>query len=85
MNIVFTKHALRKFKIHEAAGWKFSKKDIRETVENPYSSIIDEETNIKIVLRRWDNEHDLRVIHKEKNDIIIIITFYPTEGGRYTK
>lgn len=85
VKIVYTKHALGKFKTHEAAGWKFSKKDIENTIKKPYFLEIDKETNNKMVLKRWDKEHDLRVIYKENDDIIIVITFYPTEKGRYTK
>lgn len=85
VKIVFTKHALRKFKIHETAGWRFSKKDIKESIKNPYFSEADVERGIKIVLRKWDAEHDLRVIYKKKDDMITVITFYPAEKDRYVK
>lgn len=85
MKIVFTKHALRKFKTHEAAGWKFSKKDIKETIKSPYFSETNVERGVSLVLKKWDTDHDLRVIYRQDNDIITVITFYPTEKGRYVK
>lgn len=81
--LVYTKHAQNKFKFHKQLGKIFHKKDIRNAIQNPYFSEINEERGVKIVLKRWDKEHDLRVIYKEKDDIIIIITFYPTEKERY--
>lgn len=88
MKIVFTKHALGKFKTHLIAGWKFTRKDIKAVIKKPYFSEEDTERGergVRIALGRWDHEHDLRVIYKEENDIITIVTFYPTEKGRYSK
>lgn len=85
MKIAFTKHALGKFKTHLAAGWKFTRKDIQAVIKKPYSLEKNEERGVKIALRRWDDKHDLRVIYQEENAIITIITFYPTEKGRYSK
>lgn len=70
MKIVYTKHALRKFKIHD--GWKFSKNDVKNAIKKPYFIELDEETGNKMVLMKWDIEHDLRVIYKERDDIIVL-------------
>lgn len=85
MKIVFTKHAKRKFKFHRELGWKFLVSDIKSVIQEPYFSEFDEEREVKIALKSWDKNHDLRVIYEEKDDIITVITFYPTEKGRYTK
>jgi hypothetical protein len=85
VKIVFTKHAFGKFKTHLAAGWKFTRKDIKSVIKKPYFSEENEERGVKIVLKKWDHKHDLRVIYKEGNAIITIVTFYPTEKGRYLK
>lgn len=85
MRIVYTKHAKRKFGIHKAAGWNFSNKDIKQAIKKPYFSEINEERGVKIVLEEWDEKHDLRVIYKEEGGIITVVTFYPTEKGRYIK
>lgn len=83
MKIVFTKHAKGKFKTHKIAGWNFSQKDVRQAIRNPYFSGIEVGRGVKFVLKTWNSGHDLRVIYKEENGIITVITFYPTEKGRY--
>lgn len=83
MKIVFTKHALGKFKTHKLAGWQFLQKDIRKVLKNPYFTGVEQERGAKFALKSWDKNHDLRVIYKEENDIITVITFYPAEKGRY--
>lgn len=83
MKIEFTRHALGKFKTHLAAGWKFTQRHIKETIKKPDFADEDEERGVKFAIKRWDSEHDLRVIYKEEGGIITVITFYPTEKGRY--
>ncbi len=85
MKIVFTKHALGKFKTHLSVGWKFSRSHIGETIKKPDFANEDEERGVKFAIKRWDSEHDLRVIYKEEDGIITVITFYPIEKGRYTE
>lgn len=85
MKIFYTKHAERKFEIHKAAGWNFSKRDIKEAIKEPYFSETDEERGVKTALKETGKKYDLRVIYKEEDDIITVITFYPTEKGRYIK
>lgn len=85
MKIKFTKHALGKFETHLKSGWKFSRKDVKETIKKPDFSDQDEERGVKVALKRWDSDHDLRVIYTEKGGIIRVVTFYPTEKGRYIK
>lgn len=36
-----------------------------------------------IASRSIDSKHILRVVYRRENDIILIITFYPAEQGRY--
>lgn len=85
MKIVYTIHARGKFAVLRKEGWKFSPKDIRETVQKAYFSETDEERGVQIAIKRWDQRHDLRVIYKEEDAIIVVVTFYPTEKGRYVK
>ncbi len=85
VKIIYTKHAKRKFKTHRAGGWNFSNKDIIEAIKKPYFLEINKEKKVKMVLKKWDENHDLRVIYKEENDIMTVITFYPTEKSRYVK
>lgn len=85
MKIAYTKHAKGKFNTHRIGGWDFSNKDITKTITEPDFVEVNKEKKVKIVLKKWDENHDLRVIYKEENDIITVITFYPTEKGRYAK
>lgn len=85
MKIVFTKHATGKFETHKTAGWNFSREDIKQAIKKPYFSEINTERGVKIVLKEWDKNHDLRVIYKDEGGIITVVTFYPAEKGRYLK
>lgn len=85
MKIVFTKHAKHKFQFHKDLGWKFSVNDVKSAIRKPYFSEFDEDRGVKIVLKRWGEVHDLRVIYTEEDDIMTVVTFYPTEKGRYAK
>ncbi len=85
MKVTYTKHAKRKFGFHKKLGWKFSRADVKRVIQEPNFSNIDIDRSVKIALKRWDSEHDLRVIYKEEDGIITVITFYPTEKGRYTE
>lgn len=82
MKIIFTKHALEKFRSLVLLGWRFTKKDIREALINPNYSFKDEERGVWIILKEIDKEHNLRVIYKKDDGIITVITFYPREKGR---
>lgn len=82
MKIVYTKHALGKFKSLSLLGWKFTKEDIKQALLNPDYSTVDNEHNIRVNLRKLDKRHNLRVIYKKNYDIITVITFYPREKER---
>ncbi len=86
MKFVFTKHAAvdkfawlkkHKFKI------KITKLIIKEIIQNPDHE--DKESDLpKIIASQTiDERHILRVVYRKEDDIIIVITFYPAEKGRY--
>lgn len=83
MKIVFTKHAERKFDFHKQFGWYFKVSDIENVLTNP--DYIGKDNDAKFALKKFDKEHDLRVIFIEEGGIIRVITFYPTKRGRYEK
>lgn len=85
MKVVYTKHALKKFKFLESISWKFTKSDIENALVKPDDSGVDEERQAEFVLKEIDEKHELRVIYRKSNDIITVITFYPTGKGRYSK
>lgn len=82
MNIVFTKHALGKFKHPSVVKLGIKRAHIKQAVTLPDYSGETKEKDVLFVLKKIDNEHDLRVIYT-KSDIIKIVTFHPTEKGRY--
>lgn len=83
MKIIYTKHALGKFKSLAKLNWKFIKSNITAAIKNPDHYSEDKERNVLIVLKSVDANHYLRVIYTKRNDIIKVVTFYPTEKGRY--
>ena len=82
MKIVFTAHALEKFKVINKHGWHITKLKVRQTVRNPRwrgTSRFGQETAINLL----NHQHILRVIIEKENDIIEIITFHPAKRGKY--
>lgn len=82
MKIVFTKHALKKFKHLSVIRFGIKRDHIKQAVAFPDYSGETSEKGVSFVLKNIDSEHDLRVIYTQ-SDIIKIITFHPTEKGRY--
>ena len=84
MKIVFTKHALEKFNHLSVVKLGLKRKHIKEALVNP-DKILEDEPNVKLLLKRIDERHNVRVVYKEIDDIMVIITFHPVEKGRYEK
>ncbi|MBI2334499.1 hypothetical protein HYU96_01740 [Candidatus Daviesbacteria bacterium] len=82
MKIIYTKHALGKFDSLAILGWKFTKRDIKNTLSKPDLLLEDPNREVKIALKRIDQKHNLRIIFTLKSGIITIITFYPREKER---
>ncbi|MBI2268022.1 MAG: DUF4258 domain-containing protein [Candidatus Blackburnbacteria bacterium] len=83
MRIVFTKHAIWKFADLEKMGWRLGREDVRSAILFPDSGPVDSGYGALAVLKKLDERHNLRVIYVTRDDIITVITFYPTESGRY--
>lgn len=83
MKIVYTKHAKKKFKDLKKLGVIVKRKLVEETATKPLD--IDEISDYpkKIASAELDSRHILRVVYKQENGKIIIITFYPAKKGRY--
>ena len=80
--IYFTQHAKEKFEILKHHKFEVSKELVIETVSNP--DLIDPSyTPLLITQKRINASHVLRVVYKEKNNVKIIITFYPGRIKRY--
>ena len=83
MKIVYTKHAKEKFGFLRSIGWNFTKSNIKDSLEKPDDSGVDQERRAEFVLKEIDEKHNLRVIFRENDGTITVITFYPTKKGRY--
>src|SRR3989344_9657471 len=74
--IYFTKHARNKFEILKRHGVNISKEQVVEALENP--DLIDRSRlPLLIVQTDLDQNHVLRVVYKQENNNIKVITFYP--------
>lgn len=84
MKIVFSSHAIRdKFPIFKEHGFNFTRRQVRDVIENPdHIDKISDYPKI-IVSKDLDEKLILRVVYKLESGIIKIITFYPAEKGRY--
>ena len=83
MKIVYTKHALEKFKELELEGWHITKSKISGTIKNPKwkgKTKEDQETALSLL----DPKHIIRIVfEKQKSGIIKVITFHLGKRGRY--
>lgn len=85
MRVVYTKHAKEKFKFLRELGFRVRRKDVRAALNHPDFHGTDVERDAEFVLKKIDDKYNLRVIYAKKDDIIIVITFHPTEERRYIK
>lgn len=83
MKVVYTKHALEKFKHPSVVKLGITKIHIQNALEEPDKSWVDEE-GLEYLLRKIDEKHNLRIVYRKEDDIIII-TFHPAKRGRYEK
>lgn len=82
MKIIYTKHALEKFKELEQEGWHITKIMIRNIIKNPEwkgTTRYKQETAIGSV----NEKHILRIVLDRKGGIIKVITFHIGRRGKY--
>lgn len=82
MKIVYTKHALEKFKELESKGWIVTRSKISQIIKKPKWEGVtkyDQETAIGLM----DDSHILRIVLDRKGDIIKVITFHIGRRGKY--
>ena len=82
MKIIFTKHAELKFRDLEEQGFKIARGQVEDALNMP-ENIIEGEKDRLIVQRAIDETHMIRVIYEKKEDLIRVITFYPTRRREY--
>lgn len=82
VKVVYTKHALEKFKELEKEGWKITKSQIRQTIKNPkWTGVSSHGQETAMIL--INTNHILRVILNKTGGIIKVITFHIGKRGRY--
>ena len=82
--VIFTKHALEKFKVLRNHRFSVLKKKVLEAVTKP--DLIDHSRSPLLIGQiSVDRTHVLRVVYKKENDTIKIITFYPGRKKQYEK
>ncbi len=86
MKFVFTKHAaVDKFAMLKRHGFKtpIRKRSIKAVILHPEHEDAESDFPKIIASGSIDEKHILRVVYRKEGDIIIVITFYPAEKGRY--
>lgn len=84
MKFIYTRHSsIDKFAMLEKHKFPttITRKIIENIVINPEHKEI--RANQVIASKTIDSKHILRVVYRQEDDIILIITFYPAEKGRY--
>ena len=84
MEILFTKHALRKQEILKDLGWYVDLDAVRSAIQQPDFQG-QTKSGQKFALKSLDSNHQLRVVYKIEGDIIKVITFHVTVKGRYER
>lgn len=82
MKIVYTKHALEKFRLLEKLGWKISKQKVNQTIRQPKWSGTSK-LGQYATMSSLDQKHILRVIYDKVGDEVKVITFHPARKGKY--
>lgn len=82
MKIIYTKHALEKFRVLEDLDWKITRDKLKETLQKPKWSGVSrhgQETAMSLV----NTKHIIRVIFNREDDTIKVITFHIARRGKY--
>jgi len=82
MKILYAKHAEMKFQILKKHNFIVTKKQIRDIVENPESIKRGRKSRL-IAQGPITKTHLIRVIYRQENNVITVITFYPARRQRY--
>jgi len=83
MDIIFTKHADKKLKDLKILGVLITKKQILAVLKNPMQTDIQSDAPNSIAIGNFDTDHVLRVVYRNEDGILRVITFYPARKGRY--
>ncbi|NMG83380.1 MAG: DUF4258 domain-containing protein [Methanosarcinales archaeon] len=82
MRIKYTSHAEIKFDILKRYGINYLKSQIEDVLQNP-EKVEDSRKNRKIAQKQVNSKHLIRVVYEEKDNDLVVITFYPARRKRY--
>lgn len=82
MQICFTRHANDKSGVLARHGWSISREQVENTVRNP-AYLDRSRAPLRIAQSPLDETHVLRVVYREEQDTMVIITFYPGRKSQY--
>jgi len=83
VKIVYTKHALKKFKDLAELKILISRSIVNSIIKEPISIDNFSDFPNKIATGMFDKTHVLRIVYKEEDGKIVIVTFYPGKKERY--
>lgn len=81
--IRWSDHAKLKLKILKQRNLEISSEKVIETIRSPDTTFIESEK--AIAQAKFDERLVLRVVYREFNAFILIITLYPAKRSRYEK
>jgi hypothetical protein len=82
--IVFSDHAVNKINVLKRHGVGVTLEFIEDAIKNP--DIISRSYGGRLVVEKgYNSERVIRVVYEERNDIIVVVTVYPSRRGRYDK
>lgn len=82
MRIVFSRHAREKFEVLARHGWNIPEELVEIAIRDP--DCLDESRHpLLIAQTTLDATHVLRVVYRQREEEIFIITFYPGRASQY--
>ena len=81
VKVRFTRHAAEKFDVLERYGFRIRRKIVVQAVNDP--AFVERRDNQVLALKVLDDVYALRVVYEERNDIKIVVTFYPVRRDRF--
>jgi hypothetical protein len=79
--VKFTKHAFEKFDFLAKYGFHVTETAVKETVTNPDK--VERRDGQTLATKSMDDQIALRVVYRQTNDNIVVVTFYPVKRARY--
>jgi hypothetical protein len=81
LKVTFTRHAREKFELLSAFDLIITQDQVIDAIMKP--GIVEKRGTQTFSMKVMDDDLALRVVHEERKDIIVVITFYPVERKRY--